>query len=140
MEKLYSLIDSYYDSMVATLEKMVNIDSGADCPEGIKAVAEIVGNALKALNFDVDAHDGVAVIVLIGRERGLGGHGEDAVHRGGEGGVTGTGGAAGGAGTGGTGGGVAAAAGGQAGGEGQGQDQSQKLLHLPILPFIQICR
>ena len=40
MEKLYSLIDSYYDSMVATLEKMVNIDSGADCPEGIKAVAE----------------------------------------------------------------------------------------------------
>ena len=40
MEKLYSLIDSYYDSMVATLEKMVNIDSGADCPEGIKAVQE----------------------------------------------------------------------------------------------------
>lgn len=57
MEKLYSLIDSYYDSMVATLEKMVNIDSGADCPEGIKAVAEIVGNALKALNFDVEYLD-----------------------------------------------------------------------------------
>ena len=70
MEKLYSLIDSYYDSMVATLEKMVNIDSGADCPEGIKAVAEIVGNALKALNFDVEYLDypGIATHVLAKRK------------------------------------------------------------------------
>ena len=45
MEKLYSLIDSYQDDMVSTLESLVNIDSGADCPEGIKAVAEKVAPA-----------------------------------------------------------------------------------------------
>ena len=33
MDKLYSLIDSYQDKMVSTLESLVNIDSGADCPE-----------------------------------------------------------------------------------------------------------
>ena len=54
MEKLYSLIDSYQDNMVSTLESLVNIDSGADCPEGIKAVAEKVGDHLKGLGFAVE--------------------------------------------------------------------------------------
>ncbi len=54
MEKLYALIDSYQDSMVSTLESLVNIDSGADCPEGIKAVAEKVGEHLQGLGFSVE--------------------------------------------------------------------------------------
>lgn len=57
MEKLYSLIDSYYDNMVGTLEKLVNIDSGADSPEGISKVAHNIGDILKDLHFDVEYLD-----------------------------------------------------------------------------------
>ena len=66
MEKLYSLIDSYQDDMVSTLESLVNIDSGADCPEGIKAVAEKVGEYLKPLGFQVEYLEtpGVATHIL----------------------------------------------------------------------------
>ena len=42
MDQLCKRIDSYYDNMVSTLEALVNIDSGADCPEGIKEVRELI--------------------------------------------------------------------------------------------------
>ena len=66
MDKLYSLIDSYQDKMVSTLESLVNIDSGADCPEGLKAVAEKIGEHLKPLGFQVEYLEtpGVATHVL----------------------------------------------------------------------------
>lgn len=69
MQKLYSLIDSYYDNMVATLESLVNIDSGADSPEGIKAVAEKVGDMLKTEKFEVEYldHPGIATHLLAKR-------------------------------------------------------------------------
>lgn len=70
MQKLYSLIDSYYDNMVATLESLVNIDSGADSPEGIKAVAEKVGDILKTEKFEVEYldHPGIATHLLAKRK------------------------------------------------------------------------
>lgn len=70
MEKLYSLIDSYYDNMVSTLESLVNIDSGADSPEGIKAVAEKVGDILKTEKFEVEYldHPGIATHILAKRK------------------------------------------------------------------------
>jgi len=66
MENLYTLIDSYQDSMVSTLESLVNIDSGADCPEGIKEVATKVGTFLDSLGFSVEYLDypGIATHVL----------------------------------------------------------------------------
>lgn len=70
MEKLFNVIDGYYDNMVSTLESLVNIDSGADCPEGIKAVAEKVGGALKEIGFDVEYLDypGIATHLLAKRK------------------------------------------------------------------------
>ena len=54
MDQLCKRIDSYYDNMVSTLETLVNIDSGADCPEGIKEVAANVGDHLKSIGFQVE--------------------------------------------------------------------------------------
>ena len=63
-------IDSYYDNMVSTLETLVNIDSGADCPEGIKEVAANVGDHLKSIGFQVEYLDypGIATHVLATRK------------------------------------------------------------------------
>ena len=57
MDQLCKRIDSYYDNMVSTLETLVNIDSGADCPEGIKEVAANVGDHLKSIGFQVEYLD-----------------------------------------------------------------------------------
>lgn len=54
---LFQLIESYEPDMLATLEEIVNIDSGADSPEGIKLVAEKIGDKLKETGFEVEYQD-----------------------------------------------------------------------------------
>ena len=70
MDQLCKRIDRYYDNMVSTLETLVNIDSGADCPEGIKEVAANVGDHLKSIGFQVEYLDypGIATHVLATRK------------------------------------------------------------------------
>lgn len=57
MNELLGKIDGSYDEMVAFLEKLVNIDSGIDRPEGIKQVAEIIGAKLSKIGFTVEYLD-----------------------------------------------------------------------------------
>lgn len=54
MDQLLNLIETKQEKMVTFLEKLVNIDSGIDNPEGIAAVAHIVGDKLKEMNFEVE--------------------------------------------------------------------------------------
>jgi len=47
-------IESRTTDTISLLEKLVNIDSGSDNPDGIREVANIIGNKLDALGFDVE--------------------------------------------------------------------------------------
>ena len=51
MSDLLSKIDGYEPEMIEVLKSTVNIDSGRDCPEGIKQVAEIFGGKMKEFGF-----------------------------------------------------------------------------------------
>lgn len=53
MEALCKRIAGHQDAMEAFLEKMVNVDSGADSPEGTDIVAHIIGEKLESLGFEV---------------------------------------------------------------------------------------
>ena len=121
---------------------LAGLDAGDDGVKGdvgdLELQAQLVGDGLGDLH--VDAHNGVTIVVLIGREGGLGGHGEDAVHSGGEASLAGGGGIGAGGGGAAGGGGVVAAAGGQAQRQGQSQDQSNELLHIQYFLLFQICR
>ena len=57
MEKILDQIDSQGQNMLTFLEKLVNIDSCVDNPEGIKQVAHIVGDRLSQLGFTVQYLD-----------------------------------------------------------------------------------
>lgn len=46
-------VDARSKATISLLEKMVSIDSGKDNPEGIKQVANIVGDKLSTIGFDV---------------------------------------------------------------------------------------
>ncbi len=58
MEVLIRQCAAHQPEMVKFLESIVNIDSKVDNPEGIKQVAEIIGEKLKTLGFDVKYLDG----------------------------------------------------------------------------------
>jgi len=53
MNTILEKIDGYRENMLSFLEKLVNIDSGIDNPDGIKQVAKIVGGKLTKIGFDV---------------------------------------------------------------------------------------
>ena len=57
MEKLLKIIEAKHDKMVTFLEKLVNIDSGNDCPEGVAKVARIIGEKLQEMKFSVEYMD-----------------------------------------------------------------------------------
>jgi glutamate carboxypeptidase len=57
MEKLLQAIESKHAKMVQFLEKMVNIDSGIDSPEGVAKVARIIGDKLAEMQFSVEYLD-----------------------------------------------------------------------------------
>ena len=50
-------IESKDKEMTNFLEQLVNIDSGADCPEGIARVAHLIGDRLAKMNFTVEYLD-----------------------------------------------------------------------------------
>jgi glutamate carboxypeptidase len=54
MEKLLQAIAAKHEKMVQFLEKMVNIDSGIDRPEGVAKVARIIGDKLAEMDFSVE--------------------------------------------------------------------------------------
>jgi glutamate carboxypeptidase len=54
MNKIIESIESRRDEMMAFLEQLVNIDSGADNPAGIARVAGLIGDRLAKLNFEVE--------------------------------------------------------------------------------------
>lgn len=58
MEKLIKQCAAHQPEMVKFLESIVNIDSKVDNPQGIKEVAEIIGEKLKTLGFAVEYLDG----------------------------------------------------------------------------------
>ena len=53
-EKVLEQIKNSKDDMLNVLEKMVNIDSGADSLEGINEIAHIIGDFLVPLGFTVE--------------------------------------------------------------------------------------
>ena len=57
MEQLLEAIEGKHDKMIGFLEKLVNIDSGNDCPEGVSKVARIIGEKLQEMKFDVEYID-----------------------------------------------------------------------------------
>jgi glutamate carboxypeptidase len=57
VEKLLPVLESKHDKMVKFLEKLVNIDSGNDSPEGVAKVAHIIGDKLREMKFDVEYLD-----------------------------------------------------------------------------------
>ncbi len=57
MEKLLQAIETKHEKMVQFLEKMVNIDSGIDSPEGVAKVARIIGDKLAEMDFAVEYLD-----------------------------------------------------------------------------------
>lgn len=57
MDKVLKAIEAKQDKMLAFLEELVQIDSGIDNPEGIAAVARVVGRKLREIGFDVEYLD-----------------------------------------------------------------------------------
>ena len=57
MEKLLQAIEAKHEKMVQFLERMVNIDSGIDSPEGVAKVARIIGDKLAEMDFSVEYLD-----------------------------------------------------------------------------------
>lgn len=53
-QAIHSKIAAYQKDMWQFIEKIVNIDSGADAPEGIAAVAHFIGEVLEPLGFTVE--------------------------------------------------------------------------------------
>lgn len=54
MKQVIKAIETKEQVMLDFLEKLVNIDSGFDNPEGLHQCAEIIGNKLSSLGFDVE--------------------------------------------------------------------------------------
>lgn len=57
MEKCLRLLDEKQGDILNFLEKLVNIDSGIDNPEGLKECANIVGEKLREIGFNVEYFD-----------------------------------------------------------------------------------
>ncbi|MBQ5349179.1 MAG: hypothetical protein IIU54_05295, partial [Phascolarctobacterium sp.] len=48
-------------------KELVNIDSGVDCPEGVRACAELVAEKLRPLGFDIELIESEPVQLLATR-------------------------------------------------------------------------
>ena len=49
-----SYLDTYYEEMLKLLERLVNIDSGSACKEGIDRVATIMAREYEKEGFEVE--------------------------------------------------------------------------------------
>lgn len=57
INEIVKSVDTRTEDTIALLENLVNIDSGKDSPEGIKQVANIVGDRLGSIGFKVEYLD-----------------------------------------------------------------------------------
>lgn len=74
MEKVIKALESKQEKMLAFLGELVQIDSGSDNPEGIAAVARVVGNKLHELGFNIEYLDYPDVCThLLAKKEGSGG-------------------------------------------------------------------
>lgn len=60
-------VASYQDEMWQFIERIVNIDSGYDCPEGVAKVAHVIGGILEPLGFTVEYHESKGPVQLVAR-------------------------------------------------------------------------
>lgn len=71
-DSICSRIQEKEKDMLAFLEKLVNIDSGADNPEGIRAVAHLIGQKLEAMGFSVDYPEEPGVCThMLAKKKGI---------------------------------------------------------------------
>ena len=52
--KILNAIASYEAEILDFTKELVNIDSGVDCPEGVRACAELVAEKLRPLGFEIE--------------------------------------------------------------------------------------
>jgi len=58
LEQIIQDIDSRSKDTIALLEQLVNIDSSKDCFEGNAKVAQVIGDQLNQIGFEVKLPDG----------------------------------------------------------------------------------
>lgn len=73
IEQISKKVDEYNEDMISLLEKLVNIDSGRDNPEGIDKVAHVVGDVLNSIGFKVEFLENPGICThVIARKDGTG--------------------------------------------------------------------
>ncbi|MDO4179316.1 MAG: M20 family metallopeptidase [Phascolarctobacterium sp.] len=63
--KVFEKLEAYQPEMFKLLEKLVNIDSSQDNPEGIEQIAKILGTEFAKLGFDINYHESNGPMQLI---------------------------------------------------------------------------
>jgi len=72
MKNYLELLDEKQEEMLSFIERLVNIDSGIDYPEGIKQCAELVGEKLREIGFSIEYVDHPGVCThLVAKKAGL---------------------------------------------------------------------
>lgn len=73
MKKCLELVDAKQGEMLQFIERLVNIDSGIDHPEGIRQCAELVGDKLREIGFSIQYYDHPNVCThLVAKKTGSG--------------------------------------------------------------------
>ncbi len=68
MEKeILAKVAAYQTDMWKFIEKIVNIDSGSDSPEGVEEIAHLIGDFLEPLGFEVEYHKSNGPVQLIAK-------------------------------------------------------------------------
>ena len=65
--KVLNALAAYETEILDFTKELVNIDSGVDCPEGVRACAELVAEELRPLGFDVELIESEPVQLLATR-------------------------------------------------------------------------
>lgn len=73
IEQISKKVDEYNEDMISLLEKLVNIDSGRDNPDGIDKVGHVVGDVLNSIGFEVQYLESPGICThVIARKEGTG--------------------------------------------------------------------
>lgn len=64
-QKIFAKLDAYQEKMWEFIAKIVNIDSRYDSPEGIRKIANCVGDVLEPLGFTIEYHTSDGPLQLI---------------------------------------------------------------------------
>ena len=63
--KVLNAIAAYEAEILDFTKEMVNIDSGVDCPEGVRQVAELIKEKLLPLGFKVELLESAGPVQLL---------------------------------------------------------------------------